>query len=656
MMSKIFKISGILLGIVVLLVGVAYYFKNDIVQYTMNKNIKGIQEKYGLDISFSGVEIDGTDLTLRNLLVRKSEQDTLLFCREITGLVSKRSLINGKVKLKKLSSDGVYLNYVRGARDTSDLRVIDSSPDKVSKSYAEKVRYAVGFIGRMMPSDLVFKDVDMVVKMSDSLKARFTSDEISIKDGIYNSHFVFTENDSLSQDVHAEGKYDRDTHFFSTLLYSDKGDELKIPFIHEKIGAEITADSIKAWTSIRFEGKTNEESLRINGSIKSDSLRMYHRLVSDRKLNLGDLDISIHSLINKNKIEVDSSTTITMGNFFFSPYLSVEKDTSVKVNFVVNKERFHANDFFSSIPEGLMPTISGLQVSGDMSYHLALSFDMNNLDSLQFSVNAKKYPDFKIKKYGNVNLTYPNDTFTYNAYLEGKLMRRIALNDRNPNFVKYKDVPEEVINCILYSEDPSFFRHRGFLESATKESLIKNLKEKRFARGGSTISMQLVKNLFLNQNKNLMRKAEEAILVWLIEQNNLIPKERMLEIYVNVIEWGPNVYGLTEASRYYFDKSPSRLTPEEAIYLAMIIPRPRKFMYTFDNTGHLRDSYELHFSKIKAKLYDNNIVRDTSRVRLKDVKLCGEAKKMLKVTDTEVVKEEEEPRGIFKLFKRRRNR
>lgn len=656
MISKIFKILGVLIGLVVLLAGVAFYFKNDIIQYTLNKNVKGIQDKYGLLVSFSGVEIDGTSLTMRDLLVRKTEQDTLLFCKEITGLVSKRSLINGKVKLKKLSSDGVFLNYVRGVRDTSNLRVIDSSPDKVSESYAEKVRYAVGFIGRMMPSDLIFTDVDLIVQVSDSLKARITSDEISIKDGIYNSHFVFIENDSLVQNIHAEGKYDRDTHFFSTLLYSDKGNELKIPFIHEKIGAEITADSVKAWTRIRFEGKTNEESLRINGSIKSDSLKMYHRLVSDRKLNLGDLDVSVHSLINKNRIEVDSSTTVTMGKFFFSPYLKVEKDTSVKVDFVINKERFHADDFFSSIPEGLMPTISGMQVTGDISYHLALSFDMNNLDSLQLSVNAKKYPDFKIKKYGNVNLTYPNDTFTYNAYLDGKLMRRIALNEGNPNYIKYKDVPEEVINCILYSEDPSFFRHKGFLESATKESLIKNLKEKRFARGGSTISMQLVKNLFLNQNKNLMRKAEEAILVWLIEQNGIISKERMLEIYVNVIEWGPDVYGLSEASRYYFDKSPNRLTPEEAIYLAMIIPRPRKFMYTFDNTGHLRDSYELHFSKIKARLYDNNIIRDTSRVRLKDVKLSGEAKKMLKVKESEVVEEAEEPRGIFKLFKRRRNR
>jgi hypothetical protein len=126
--------------------------------------------------------------------------------------------------------------------------------------------------------------------------------------------------------------------------------------------------------------------------------------------------------------------------------------------------------------------------------------------------------------------------------------------------------------------------------------LVTNLKEKKFKRGASTISMQLVKNVFLNRNKTVVRKVEEIILVWLMESSKQVSKKRLYEVYLNVIEWGNNVYGITEAARYYFGKKPVDLNLGESIFLSSIVPRPKTGLYSFDWTGHLKSNMMRYFN------------------------------------------------------------
>ena len=130
--------------------------------------------------------------------------------------------------------------------------------------------------------------------------------------------------------------------------------------------------------------------------------------------------------------------------------------------------------------------------------------------------------------------------------------------------------------------------HRGFINEAFKQSITKNIRTKKFSRGASTISMQLVKNVFLTREKTVSRKLEEILLVYILENNHISSKDRMLEVYFNVIEWGPNIYGIGEASHFYFQKRPSDLNVNECLFLATIIPSPKKFMYRFDATNQLK--------------------------------------------------------------------
>jgi membrane peptidoglycan carboxypeptidase len=110
--------------------------------------------------------------------------------------------------------------------------------------------------------------------------------------------------------------------------------------------------------------------------------------------------------------------------------------------------------------------------------------------------------------------------------------------------------------------------------------------------------MQLVKNAFLSRQKTLTRKVEETLIVWMIENKHIISKSRMLEVYFNIIEWGNGVYGIGEAARYYFGKSPAELTLGESIYLASIVPKPKAGLYAFQPDGSLKDYLQNYFHSL----------------------------------------------------------
>ena len=155
-------------------------------------------------------------------------------------------------------------------------------------------------------------------------------------------------------------------------------------------------------------------------------------------------------------------------------------------------------------------------------------------------------------------------------------------------WISLRSIPQDAIDAVIVSEDGTFWSHHGFDWFEFKESIERNFEEGRAARGASTITQQLVKNLYLSPSKNPLRKMKEWILTWYMEQE--LSKSRILEIYLNVIEWGDGVYGIEAASHYYFDKTASDLHREECARLAAIIPSPRKHRADVDSKYVLRRS------------------------------------------------------------------
>jgi penicillin-binding protein 1A len=142
-------------------------------------------------------------------------------------------------------------------------------------------------------------------------------------------------------------------------------------------------------------------------------------------------------------------------------------------------------------------------------------------------------------------------------------------------WVPINDLPDIVIKAVVTAEDDTFFEHHGMNYRATWDALVLDVQKHRFARGGSTITQQMIKNVLLSKEKTISRKVREYVLAARAEE--ILTKRQILEIYLNEVEWGDNLYGIEAASRYYLDKHATELTIGEAALLAGMLPNPRYY-------------------------------------------------------------------------------
>jgi hypothetical protein len=309
----------------------------------------------------------------------------------------------------------------------------------------------------------------------------------------------------------------------------------------------------------------------------------------------GSIDANV--FVGKNYVSLDSSSLIHLKKITIKPYLKYQLNPVKIYTVKVNTDWLNAQDVFDSFPDGLFDSFEGIKVTGKVKYHLHVFLDSSNPDKVQFE-SALAKENLNIIKYGKTDLGKLNKVFVYTPYEKGKPMPSRIIGPQNPDFTPLEDISLNTRNAVMTSEDPSFYTNHGFVEESLRRSIATDFKEKKFKRGGSTISMQLIKNAFLSREKTLARKVEEILIVWMIENNNVMSKNRMLEVYFNIVEWGRNIYGIGEASHYYFGKSPSELTLGESIYLASILPHPKTGLYSFLPDGSLRPSLQGYFNLI----------------------------------------------------------
>ena len=208
--------------------------------------------------------------------------------------------------------------------------------------------------------------------------------------------------------------------------------------------------------------------------------------------------------------------------------------------------------------------------------------------------------EFGTLPYGNVGklrTTNPGETAFMQEHREeaegeGKPFRKVQ------RWTPLNRISKDAVNAVIVAEDGTFWTHAGFDWFEFRESMERNMKEGRAARGASTITQQLVKNLYLSSSKNPLRKLKEWVLTWYMEQT--LSKSRILELYLNVIEWGRGIYGIEAASQTYFGKSASMISREEAARLAAVIPNPRRYRVDKE-TRYLEHRSQLIMSRMAAR-------------------------------------------------------
>ena len=169
--------------------------------------------------------------------------------------------------------------------------------------------------------------------------------------------------------------------------------------------------------------------------------------------------------------------------------------------------------------------------------------------------------------------------FVHEVGLGSGVVRAIDVSPASPDFIPLAAVPPLFLRTLLLGEDAGFYTHSGIDFREMPAALLTDWARGGAARGASTITQQLAKNLFLSPEKNFGRKLQELSLTLLLE--SALGKNRILEIYLNVIQWGPGLFGLRPAARTYFGREPQALTPAQMAFLVSLIPGPVKYQSSF---------------------------------------------------------------------------
>ncbi len=208
-------------------------------------------------------------------------------------------------------------------------------------------------------------------------------------------------------------------------------------------------------------------------------------------------------------------------------------------------------------------------------------------------------PDVTVVKDANPKETAIMKYREAQSLEKGKKLRRVH------HWAPLSRISPLLINAVLISEDDKFFQHEGFDWEEMRESMEKNLDRKKVVRGGSTITQQLAKNLYLRPARTPWRKLQEALIARKLEKN--LRKRRILELYLNVIEWGDGIYGAEAAARINFGKSAAELSPAEAIRLASVIINPHRYSAISNTNKRMRNKRLLLAERMfKRTLYDES--------------------------------------------------
>jgi hypothetical protein len=243
-----------------------------------------------------------------------------------------------------------------------------------------------------------------------------------------------------------------------------------------------------------------------------------------------------------------------------------------------------------SVPAPLLGPLTGLAVEGWFDYRLALDLDIARPDSVAFRVDVVPHGLGLNADGTTLPILGLDEPFVASIHLPHDRLVVRELSPANPFYRPLEGIDSTLVHAVVTNEDGGFFHHRGFNLDAVRGSIAENLRAGAYRRGAGTITMQLARNLYLGHRRTLSRKAQEVVLAWVLEHLTGVTKARLLEIYLNIIEWGPGVHGAAEAARYYFDADPAHLTPAQSLFLSTLLPAPTKWRWKFDRAGVLRVS------------------------------------------------------------------
>ncbi len=638
------NIFRIFIGILILLaIGIIllFSFRESLLKEAIAKVTAKMERDYDAKLSIKTAEFDGlTGIKITNITLVPKNADTLFDIQKLSTSIRFMPLFvgdiqigtlfieNGLVQLTKKGNRKNFSAFLKKEKNPTD------SGEKQKRDYADLAYKLISKGLNLVPTDMEIKN--LTFKLDDNgKKAKINLQKLRLVDKQLETS-IDVQTNTFQQKWRIAGFADpRNSKADIAFTNRDTG-AIKVPYFDERFNLKSSFDSIR----IKVDNISKIGGiLNIDGVSSIANLSVNHPKIATKDVIFEKATFDYHLVLDENNVGIDSSSTAVLNKIKFHPYVNLNTETDTIYALKVAIPTMKAQDFIQSLPKGLFTHFEGMEAQGAFDYHLDFEFNKNKPKTLVFESKINK-KDFKITKYGEADLNKINGPFTYRAIENDQLQRPVFVGESNPNYTPLSEISPYLRKSVLTTEDPSFFSHRGFINEAFKQSIIKNIKTKKFSRGGSTISMQLVKNVFLTREKTLSRKLEEILLVYILENNRIVSKERMLEVYFNVIEWGPNIYGIGEASQFYFQKHPSQLSLNECLFLASIVPSPKKFMWKFDNTGNLRNQGTVQQKYLTNLMLRRGVLTSEDTIfKSFPVQVTGRARSFLRITekDTTIV-------------------
>ena len=580
-------------SIVVLLFIILWLFFPFFFKIYFSHKVNDIEEKLGMKVIINDISLKrNSELMLSDCKVYPLHSTKPLLCfNQMKLKISYFRHWKISPHAASLFLDSVSLSWSKKIGDPH-FPINDSTND-TQKTLPEKIIHSVTALTEFLPEHFDAHTVHLLIE-TDSALSEYFVDSLKIIDKLVSGIVLAKDENSASQ-WKIEGKVDPEDNAYEVEFVlqnhsSEKNSHLAILGKSTRMSA--TFQRLKLM--LHIDEWTEEKHFCLAGMLQQGTFS--YPGLSEEPVNIDSASFLLNMNLSPYTMEIDSTSSLVLNGFSIHPYFMYKKNEKKHIVLKINEKAFEAKKFFDAMPSALFQVVTGLGVMGEMNFSLLFDCDYRDIENLKFDVDISG-ENITLSNAGQAFMKRYNEDFVYVCEEHGVAVKEISISKNNPAFVPFDKIPFYLRDAILASEDPSFFRHRGFIKSSIREAMVVNIERGKFSRGGSTISMQFVKNLFLNKKKVASRKFEEMLLVWLIESEELISKERMFEIYVNIIEWGPSVYGITDAARFYFDKPVGLLTFGECVYLATLVRSPKLYARTIDQDGTVTPERrtEMHF-------------------------------------------------------------
>ncbi|WP_026897452.1 biosynthetic peptidoglycan transglycosylase [Daejeonella oryzae] len=613
--EKYYKIGGIILAslLLIILIGgsIAYTKREALLKVAIEKAIRKAKNDYNLNVKIKTARFAGLKtIDFEEISIVPENRDSLAFIKNFKVGIKLFPLILGDIKLAEVSMTDSWISLrKKDSISNYDFLFRKKGVDSVKSSHKVNLaELANNLLNQMLykiPDDMDIRNFEIRLQ-ENANKITLNTSSATIDNGQVKSTILINGKESV---WHVQGSVDPGDKQLDLMLFAD-GKKVELPYLEKKLGLKLNFDTIS--TQMKRVQRDGDE-FKISGSWAVKNLLVNHPRIASNDIVVPSGSIDADMVFGENYVSIDSTSTIHLQNIEANPFIKYTLGANKIYELKLRTKELDAQQLFDAFPHGLFESLDGMKVTGKLQYDLNFRLDTKYPDQVVFDSRLRKN-NFKVVNWGATNLGKINSSFVYTPYEYGKPMRNITIGPQNPDYTPINQISPYLRNALLTAEDPSFYSHNGFVEESIRKSIATNFKEKAFKRGGSTISMQLVKNVYLNRQKTIARKIEEILIVWIIENTNLSSKQRMFEVYLNLIEWGKNVYGIGEASRHYFNKHPSQLDLGESIFLASIVPKPKSGMYYFQGDGTLKTGLRGYFRLIGGIMQRRGLAQPDSNV------------------------------------------